>query len=110
MQLCLTFVASSRHFPNSLHSRSHQSDAFQDDIFPDTCSAVPAHSADEWLAGSSKAPNKMSLDPMKAGEGGGSAPKRRFRTMTVVTKELEEAQKRIDYLEEKLKTAGIDFE
>ena len=87
-----------------------KSDAFQDDIFPDSATAAPAHTADEWLSGSSKAPVLGSLDPMKVGaEGVGGAPKRRFRTMTVVAGELDEAQKRIEYLEEKLKAAGIEY-
>jgi len=86
-----------------------KSDAFQDDIFPDSAKPEPAHTADEWMAGSSKAPLTMSLDPMKAEAGGGGKPKKRFRTMTVVTAELQEAEKRIEYLEEKLKAAGIEY-
>ncbi|ETV84539.1 hypothetical protein H257_03713 [Aphanomyces astaci] len=45
-----------------------KSDAFQDDIFPDTFSGVPSHTADEWLAGSEKTPSLSSLNPRNFGE------------------------------------------
>jgi len=85
-----------------------KSDAFQDDIFPDTAAPEPAHSADEWLGGSSKAPVKMSLNPSNKSS---SAPKKSFKLRTVaqVTSELEKANERIAYLEEKLKASGIDY-
>ena len=57
-----------------------KSDAFQDDIFPDTAAPVAAHTADEWLAGSSKNPVTIPLDPAKAGSiPGAGAPKKAFR-------------------------------
>eukprot|EP00520_Triparma_pacifica_P006647 CAMPEP_0118648384 /NCGR_PEP_ID=MMETSP0785-20121206/9125_1 /TAXON_ID=91992 /ORGANISM="Bolidomonas pacifica, Strain CCMP 1866" /LENGTH=454 /DNA_ID=CAMNT_0006540569 /DNA_START=13 /DNA_END=1378 /DNA_ORIENTATION=- len=81
-----------------------KSDAFQDDIFPDTNAPVAAQSSDEWLAGNSKDPVKMSLDPAKAGSvPGAGAPKKAFRTVSTLSKELEEANKRIEMLEGKLK-------
>ncbi|KAF0692949.1 hypothetical protein As57867_015978, partial [Aphanomyces stellatus] len=45
-----------------------KSDAFQDDIFPDTYAGVPSHTADEWLAGSEKSPVLSSLNPRNFGE------------------------------------------
>lgn len=85
-----------------------KSDAFQDDIFPDCPSAQPAHTADEWAAGSSKPPETMSLDPRQRKDENGGA-KKQFRTMATVTKELNEAKVRIAYLEKKLKEADISF-
>ncbi|GMH70316.1 hypothetical protein TrST_g4870 [Triparma strigata] len=87
-----------------------KSDAFQDDIFPDSNAPVAAHTSDEWMAGSSKDPVKMSLDPANAGSAPGSnAPKKAFRTVSTLSKELDEAQKRIEYLESKLKGASIEY-
>jgi len=84
-----------------------KSDAFQDDIFPDTPGNVPAHSADEWLNGSSKAPALMSLDPAR--RGGTSTKKKSFQTVGQLTAKLDAAKKRIDYLEAKLKENRIAF-
>jgi len=52
-----------------------KSEAFQDDIFPDTNAGVPSLSAAEWFAGRTAEPKKVSLDPSRAGtiSGGGSA-------------------------------------
>ncbi|KAH8060273.1 hypothetical protein JL720_13611 [Aureococcus anophagefferens] len=44
-----------------------KSDAFQDDIFPDTFSGHPSCTADEWLSGVTKTPLMMSLNPDSAG-------------------------------------------
>ncbi|CAM9714461.1 unnamed protein product, partial [Chrysoparadoxa australica] len=38
-----------------------KSDAFQDDLFPPTFSGVASCTADEWCAGTSKAPKKMDM-------------------------------------------------
>jgi len=103
-----------------------KSDAFQDDIFPDTASAIPAHSFEEWMGGSSKEPNKMSLAPgakSAASQNGmaNGAPKKGFKTVASVSKELAESKKelatsqkelaqakqRIALLEGKLKAADI---
>jgi len=87
-----------------------KSDAFQDDLFPDTAAPIAAHTADVWLAGSSKDPVKMPLDPAKAGSVPGTgAPKKAFRTVSTLSKELDDANKRIEELEGKLKAAGIDY-
>ncbi len=88
-----------------------KSDAFQDDIFPDTAAPIPAHTADEWMAGSSKDPVLMSLDPSKGGAAAaaGGAPKAfKARTVSTLSKELDEANARIKMLEDKLKAAGIE--
>jgi coronin-1B/1C/6 len=84
-----------------------KSDAFQEDIFPETASAIPAHTAEEWMGGSSKAPETMSLNPKVASQNGGGAPKKKFSTVSSLTAELKDANKRIKYLEEKLAAAGI---
>jgi len=91
-----------------------KSDAFQDDIFPDTASPVPAHSFEEWMEGSSKEPNIMSLAPGATaaattnGHANGHA-KKAFKTVASVSKELAEAKKRIAFLEGKLKEHKIEF-
>jgi coronin-1B/1C/6 len=73
-----------------------KSDAFQDDIFPDTYAGVPSMTADEWLAGADNSPALMSLRPetfqkitfdgkraknVRAGSGG-SRPIRVTRTVS----------------------------
>lgn len=86
---------------------------FQDDIFPDTASATPAHSFGEWFEGSSKDPVLMSLNPAKSGanEGGAAAaPKKKFKTVGQLSKELEAANKRIAELEAKLAENGISLD
>mmetsp|Transcript_23439 Transcript_23439/g.32738 ORF Transcript_23439/g.32738 Transcript_23439/m.32738 type:complete len:450 (+) Transcript_23439:92-1441(+) len=85
-----------------------KSDAFQDDIFPDCISATPAHTAEEWAGGSSKEPCKQSLNPSVAQNGAGPK-KKTFKSVTTLSKELEEAKKRISYLEQKLKDNHITF-
>jgi coronin-1B/1C/6 len=86
-----------------------KSDAFQDDIFPDCASLTPSHTADQWLEGSSKGPNKMSLDPADANKNGNGGKKTKLRTVATVSAELKEAQARIAYLEDKLKENKISF-
>lgn len=56
-----------------------KSDAFQDDIFPDTYAGVPSLKADEWLGGESKPPVLVSLRPGGTNGGGGAGvPKKAF--------------------------------
>jgi coronin-1B/1C/6 len=104
-----------------------KSDAFQDDIFPETASTVPAHSScQEWLEGDSKDPCTMSLAPGRNGVNGNGAhtngaggasngtsangaPKKAFKTVAGLSKELSEAKKRIEYLEGKLNEASIEY-
>lgn len=90
-----------------------KSDAFQDDIFPDTYAGVAACSADEWVAGATKAPPKKSVDPAKAGaapKGGGAsaAAFKPAKSATALQKELDAANARITVLEGRLKKAGLD--
>ena len=86
-----------------------KSDAFQDDIFPDTFSGEPSHTADEWWGGSDKEPETMSLNPINRPQGGGSSSFTPMKTPAQLTKELDEAQARIEFLEKKLQDAGISF-
>jgi len=85
-----------------------KSDAFQDDIFPDTNSLTPAHSADEWVSGSVKEPVKTSLNPKLAKNNSGTSSGGMKKPSSLKV-QLAEANARIKYLEEKLKAAIIDF-
>ena len=38
-----------------------KSEAFQDDLYPDTFAGMPAHGSDEWMAGSTLPPVLFSL-------------------------------------------------
>jgi len=86
-------------------------DFFQEDLFPDTRSAQPAHTVSEWLEGSDKAPLKMSLNPNAAvtGVGSSTASSTSFKTPTQLKGELQEANDRIKYLEDLLQKNSIDF-
>lgn len=84
-----------------------KSDAFQDDIFPDAPSTTPAHTSDEWKEGSSKLPLTMPLDPAIAKS---SKKKTKLRTVTTLSAELQEAQKRIEYLENLLNENDISID
>jgi len=81
-----------------------KSDAFQDDIFPDASSSIPAHSADEWKEGSSKLPLTMALDPAVVQHDG---KKTKLRTVATLSADLKKAQERIQFLEQKLKENDI---
>ena len=85
-----------------------KSDAFQEDIFPDCASTTPAHTVDQWREGSSKSPLTMSLNPAHAA--GQAAKKKTFKTVGQLTKDVDAANKRIAYLEGKLKENGIAFD
>jgi coronin-1B/1C/6 len=99
-----------------------KSEAFQDDLYPDTASGEPAHSADEWLAGSNRGPNVMSLNPSTSGKvGGGGAggsagsgkaaaaarPFTAVKTAAQLQSELDAANARIKELEARLAAAGL---
>jgi coronin-1B/1C/6 len=88
-----------------------KSDAFQEDIFPDTASSVPAHTFDEWFDGSTKTPNLMSLRPGAAAQqpSGAPAAKKAFKSATSLKQDLADAQKRIKYLEGKLNEHSIEY-
>lgn len=88
-----------------------KSEAFQDDIFPNTNAGEAAHSADEWLGGSDLAPKTMSLNP--ADRAGGSQTKKAFvaaKTPAVLQQELDAANARIADLVARLEAAGLDTE
>mmetsp|Transcript_12043 Transcript_12043/g.17657 ORF Transcript_12043/g.17657 Transcript_12043/m.17657 type:complete len:449 (-) Transcript_12043:315-1661(-) len=85
-----------------------KSDAFQDDIFPDCAAPSHAHSGDQWFSGSSKNPVTMPLNP--ALSGGKAVKKKSFKTVSSLSKELDEANKRIQYLETKLTENNIAFD
>ena len=87
-----------------------KSETFQDDLYPDTPSNEPSHSSDEWLAGSDLPPKLVSMNPHAKGTSSISAPVKTFvaaKSATVLQVELTAANNRIQYLEEKLATAGI---
>jgi len=86
-----------------------KSEAFQDDIFPDCPAPISAHTADEWLAGSSKTPTTMSLNPKNRTSNLTQSKSFKLVTVQSVTKELDEAKKRIQFLEQKLKEHSIEF-
>jgi len=87
-----------------------KSDTFQEDLFPDCPAPDAAHTAEEWVAGSSKLPVKMSLNPaMRNDNKGGQKKKFTARTVASVSAELKEANERIKFLEDKLKENSIDF-
>jgi coronin-1B/1C/6 len=87
-----------------------KSDAFQDDIFPDCASAIPAHSGEKWLLGSSRAPLTMSLNPDFQKSNGDQTKKKVFKSVSQLSKELDEADKRVRYLEKILKSHGIPYD
>jgi coronin-1B/1C/6 len=88
-----------------------KSDAFQDDIYPDAPAPIPAHSCAEWLDGSSKMPVTMPLNPKSQPAGGASsAPKKAFKTVPMLSKEVRSLKKRIEYLEGKLSEAGVEYD
>lgn len=90
-----------------------KSDSFQDDIYPDTAAYTPAHSGDEWLAGSDKGPVLMSLNPALRSSAAASTPmeKKVFtaaKSAAVLQAELDQANARIKELEARLAAAGLD--
>ena len=94
-----------------------KSEAFQEDIYPDTYSGEPSHSADEWLAGSDLPPKLMSLNPNASNNSNSAAPAPSTRqsfaasksTVSLIT-ELEAAKNRIAVLEARLAAAGLSIE
>jgi coronin-1B/1C/6 len=108
--------------PLSFHV-PRKSDAFQEDIFPPTASSIPSHSFSEWMAGSSKGPVTLDLSPAANGgaanghangahangHSNGGAVKKVFKSSSTLSHELDEARKRIEFLEAKLAENGIAF-
>jgi len=93
-----------------------KSEAFQDDLFPPAAASTPAHTCTEWLGGSSKMPVTMKLDPKSmaanghCGGSGGKGKKIKLLTVPVLSKENSKLKCHIQSLENKLKTAGIDYD
>lgn len=87
-----------------------KADTFQEDLFPDCPAAEAAHTADEWVGGSSKLPVTMTLNPStRIDKKGGDKKKFVAKTVASVSAELKEARETIKYLEGKLKENAIDF-
>lgn len=96
--------------PLSFHV-PRKSDSFQDDLFPDTASYMPSHSADEWLAGSELPPLLMSLSPEQRSQATTPKEKKVFvaaKTAAQLQTELDAANARIKQLEERLAAAGLN--
>lgn len=91
-----------------------KSDAFQEDLYPPTCSNEPSHTSDQWLAGSNRPPRLMSLNPSAKGGIIHQAPEIISHTPVAqksasqLQRELDAAHARIKHLEEQLLSAGID--
>jgi len=90
-----------------------KSDSFQDDLYPDTAAPIPAHSAEEWVAGSELTPRLMSLNP-SAGRATtppplpASRPASTTKSVASLQIELDRANARIQELERRLAAAGLD--
>lgn len=100
---------STKHVQPLSFTVPRKADTFQDDLFPDCPAPEAAHTADEWIAGSSKRPVTMSLNPATRVDKKDGKKKFVARTVASVSAELKEAQERIKYLEGKLKENEIDF-
>mmetsp|Transcript_35485 Transcript_35485/g.85618 ORF Transcript_35485/g.85618 Transcript_35485/m.85618 type:complete len:470 (-) Transcript_35485:333-1742(-) len=87
-----------------------KSDAFQPDIFPNTSSDQPAHSADEWWLGSSKGPELESLNPATRGANQNGVAKKKFHSAATLMSNLKKAETHIKYLEEKLDAADVSYD
>mmetsp|Transcript_4962 Transcript_4962/g.15002 ORF Transcript_4962/g.15002 Transcript_4962/m.15002 type:complete len:447 (-) Transcript_4962:120-1460(-) len=88
-----------------------KSDAFQDDIFPDTFSGLPSLQADDWLAGANAPPQLVSLNPdAKGAKPKAAAPVKSFvpaKTTLQLQKELDQAHALIEKLTKRLQDAGL---
>lgn len=87
-----------------------KSSDFQEDIFPDTAAGTPAHTFAEWFEGSSMAPTLMSLNPNGGSSNAPVVPKKKFKSVAVLSKELETAKERIALLETKLAENDISLD
>ena len=92
-----------------------KSEVFQEDLYPPSASSEPAHSCDEWLAGSNRPPKLVSLNPSASSSSAAAAvaapvPRQvATKSLPTLQAELAQAQARIKVLEDKLKAAGIPF-
>ncbi len=92
-----------------------KSEGFQEDIFPDTFSGEPSHTAEEWLNGSDQAPKLTSLNPSNGGSAKSSRPNtltksRSLKSVAELSTELEQARARIKFLEDKLRDNNISID
>jgi len=96
--------------PLSFHV-PRKSESFQEDIYPDTASSEAAHSAEEWMGGSVKAPLKMSLNPSNTGKRQAVQQKEfvAAKSTAQLNAELEAANARIKLLEKRLQDAGLSI-
>jgi len=81
-----------------------KSDLFQKDLYPDTYAGIPSVSSEEWLAGQSKPPKKISMKPGDK-PASADAPKTAFvatKSPQQLEKELAVAHARIAELEAEL--------
>ena len=87
-----------------------KSESFQEDLYPDTASNEPAHTADEWLAGSEQPPKLVSLNSAVAPSVKAPVAKAfvAAKTPAALLAELEKANQRIKELEARLQAAGLD--
>ena len=89
-----------------------KSESFQEDLYPDTASNEPAHTADQWIAGSELSPKLMSLNVAlgSAAVKTTTAPKAfvAVKSPVVLQAELDKANQRIKDLEARLAAAGLD--
>lgn len=88
-----------------------KSDDFQEDIFPDTAGPIPAHSAEEWMAGSDLPPVLVSMNPSLRSDVDSSTPKAfvAAKSPAVLQQELDAANARIKELEDRLAAAGLSI-
>ena len=89
-----------------------KSEQFQEDLYPNTSSNEPSHSADEWLSGSNRPPRLMSLNPSAKPGSIAQAPVINtphvaVKTVSMLQRELDEANLRIKSLESQMLRAGI---
>ena len=89
-----------------------KSEAFQDDLFPDTFAGQPSMTAEEWMGGVSKPPVLMTLNPSGVSSGNAAAAAASAdyvapKSAMQLQKELDAANDRIAKLEAKLAEAGI---
>lgn len=88
-----------------------KSEAFQEDLYPDSASIEPSHTAEAWLNGSNLPPKLVSLNPISGLRISprASASFTALKSPTSVQSQLNVALERIKYLEDKLTSAGIEF-
>ncbi len=100
--------------PLSFHV-PRKSESFQEDLYPETYSGEPSHTAEEWFAGSDLPPRYVSLNPHAKGSTSAATsstttPKAftSGKTAHSLQLELDLANLRIQALEARLAAAGLD--